>query len=243
MPLERLQKILARAGIASRRQAEKIILSGRVTVNGTIVRELGTKADAQKDEIRVDGKLIYEEREKLYLMFYKPKGYITSMMDPQGRPTVGHLLGKLGTRVFPVGRLDFHSQGLLLLTNDGDFAQKILHPRFSIPKVYHVKIKGHLSEIELTKLKKGIELEDGPFSPQEVNILKNNRATTWLSITVKEGRNRLIRRAMATLGHDVLELVRVAIGGLELKDLKCGKFRFLSEKEVARVFMGKNLLD
>jgi 23S rRNA pseudouridine2605 synthase len=233
---ERLQKIIARAGLASRREAEKMIAEGRVSVNGIIVRQLGTKADIEKDSIRLNGELVFSEQEKLYIMLNKPPGYVSTLRDPQGRPVVTELLYGISERVFPVGRLDYDSEGLLLMTNDGDFAQKILHPSFRIPKVYRVKIKGRLSPSELSALRKGVKLDDGLFKPEEVGAARVNQKTSWIVMTVREGRNRIIRRGMTFLGYDVARLIRTRIGGLELGDLKTGEHRLLTKKEVQGLF-------
>ncbi len=233
---ERLQKIIARAGLASRRDAETIILSGRVSINNRIITRLGSKADIEKDEIRLDGMLIYAELEKVYIMLNKPSGYVTTLRDPLNRPIVSDLLPAEVVRVFPAGRLDYDSQGLLLMTNDGDLAQRLIHPRFRIPKVYHVKIKGRLSNSEFRALQAGIELEDGKFKPEEVRVAKINEKSTWLAITLRSGKNRIIRRAFEALGHDVAELVRTRIGGLELGNLKTGAHRFLTKTEIQKLF-------
>lgn len=236
MALERLQKIIAQAGLASRREAERMIIAGRVSVNNLITWHLGTKADSEKDEIRVDGMLIHNESEKIYIMLNKPRGYVTTLHDPQHRPIVADLLSDVSSRVFPVGRLDYDSQGLLFMTNDGDFAQKLLHPRFRIPKVYRVKIKGRLSKSELCTLHKGIELEDGKFLPEEVSVIKNNKKSSWLLMTLNEGKNRIIRRALESIEHDVAEIVRIRIGGVELGDLRTGQYRFLTKAETGKLF-------
>jgi len=234
---ERLQKIIAQAGLASRRDAEKMILAGRVSINNQIVKQLGSKADISKDEIRLDGMLIYAELDKIYVMLNKPSGYVTTLRDPQNRPIVTDLLPTDVVRVFPAGRLDYDSQGLLLMTNDGDFAQKLIHPRFRIPKIYYVKIKGRISNSEFRLLQAGIELEDGKFQPEDVQVTKVNEKSTWLAITLISGKNRIIRRAFEALGHDVAELVRTRIGNLELGNLKTGAFRFLTKAEIKKLFL------
>lgn len=233
---ERLQKVIAQAGLASRRDAEKMILAGRVSVNNLVVKQLGSKADIEKDEIRLDGMLIYTDLEKIYIMLNKPTGYVTTLRDPQNRPIVSDLLPAEVVRVFPAGRLDYDSQGLLLLTNDGDFAQRLIHPRFRIPKVYQVKIKGKLSNSEIHALQFGVELDDGKFKPEDVRVIKVNEKSTWLSITLRSGKNRIIRRAFEALGHDVTELVRTRIGDLELGNLKTGAHRFLTKAETQKLF-------
>lgn len=236
MALERLQKIIAQAGLASRRDAEKLILAGRVSVNHQIVKELGSKADVEKDEIRLDGMLIYAEVEKVYVMLNKPTGYVTTLRDPQGRPIVSDLLPADVVRVFPAGRLDYDSQGLLVLTNDGDLAQRLIHPHFRIPKVYQVKIKGRLSNAEMRALQVGIDLDDGTFKAEDVRIVKANEKSTWISLTLRSGKNRIIRRAFEALGHDIAELVRTRIGDLELGNLQTGAHRFLTKAETKKLF-------
>jgi len=229
---ERLQKIIAGSGISSRRTAEKMIIEGRVTVNNAVVRQLGAKADIDEDEIRVDGKLILPETSKVYLMLNKPKGYVTTLRDPQGRPVVADLLPGVSERIFPVGRLDYDSEGLLLMTNDGDFSLKIQHPRFMIPKTYVVKIEGNLKSSDIKMLQDGIKLKDGKFKPESFHILKTNRKSCWLNLTIAEGRNRLIRRVFESLDHSVIRLIRTAIADIDLGSMKVGSFRHLTRKEV-----------
>ena len=183
---ERLQKILSRAGVASRRTAEKMISAGRISVNGVIVQGQGIKADIDRDQIRVDGKLISAEMEKVYIVLNKPKGYMTTLKDPEGRPIVTDLLAGIGVRVFPVGRLDYDSEGLLFLTNDGEFAQRLQHPRYRVQKTYRVKIEGHLHNRELQKLGTGVDLPDGKFTPLRVAVEKVNPKSTWLTLIVHE---------------------------------------------------------
>jgi len=229
---ERLQKILSRAGVASRRAAEQLIAAGRVRVNGAVVAELGSKADALSDEIRIDGRLVRPEVEKIYLMLHKPQGYVTTLHDPEGRPTVADLVKGVGERVYPVGRLDYDSEGLLLLTNDGDFSQKVQHPRYQVPKTYRVKVRGTLSVPELRSLEQGILLDGEPFRPAQVREEKENRGSTWLLVTIAEGRNRIVRRAFEALGHPVARLIRLKIGELALGSLPSGDYRHLTAREV-----------
>ena len=229
---ERLQKIIAAAGICSRRAAEELILAGKVQVNDRVVRQLGTKADPQRDEIRVEGRLITTEVERLYLMLNKPAGYVTTLKDPEGRPVVTDLLREVGGRVYPVGRLDYDSEGLLILTNDGAFAERVQHPRYEIPRTYLAKVRGRVTRKGLQSLLKGIELEDGPFTVDGIQEEKFNEKSQWLRVTISEGRNRIIRRAMEALGHPVARLIRVSVGDLELGDLKPGQYRRLRKKEV-----------
>ncbi|HQL00587.1 MAG TPA: pseudouridine synthase [Smithellaceae bacterium] len=246
---ERLQKIIAAAGVASRRAAEKLITEGRVSVNGEVVRELGAKADARTDVVRVDGKTIAQDRMLCYIAMNKPAGYVTTMSDPQQRPTVVDLLGDLPERVYPVGRLDYESSGLLILTNDGDFTQKVAHPRGEVPKTYRVKVAGRLSREEIRRLERGIVLPDGLFRPEGVRVEKQNDQSVWLLITLREGRNRVIRRAFEEMGRRVARLVRQSIGPVALAGLKEGAWRHLTDREVAGLIRestqpaGKNILD
>jgi 23S rRNA pseudouridine2605 synthase len=232
---ERLQKIIAAAGIDSRRHAEKLITAGRVSVNNVVVTELGAKADCQKDVIRVDGKTISVDKTMIYIVLHKPAGFVTTLHDPQSRPTIVDLIGDVPERVYPVGRLDYDSEGLLLLTNDGDFAQKMQHPRFQLPKVYHVKIQGRLSKEEIKQLAKGVRLEDGTFKPENIQIDKFNDKSCWLRLTLKEGKNRIIRRGLEAIGHRVSRLVREAIGAVSLGNLKEGSWRYLTKKEIGQL--------
>lgn len=237
---DRLQKILASAGLASRRKAEQLILDGRVSVNGQIVTELGTKADPATDTIAVDGKPIHAAQRFVYLLLNKPKGYVTTTHDPEGRPTVLQLLGNLPERVYPVGRLDYASEGLLLLTNDGALAQQLTKAASHVPKTYHVKISGKPSKPSLQKLRNGITipLDDRrvKLSPTKIHLLQD-APNPWYEITLIEGRNRQIRRMFQQIGHHVEKIKRVQLGPLSL-DVPPGKFRPLTEKEVLRL---KNL--
>jgi len=233
--LERLQKIIARAGVASRRTAETMILEGRVSVNGVVVTELGSKADTEKDEIRVDGKAITTDVTKVYLVLNKPAGFVTTLSDPEGRPTVVDLLQGVTERVYPVGRLDYDSEGLLLLTNDGEFALRVQHPRYGIPRTYLVKVRGVLKQGEVKKIQDGVMLEDGLFTPLDVKVEKQNPLSTWLRMTIADGRNRVIRRLFDVLGHPVARLVRVSIGGVELGGLKEREYRHLKKREIEQL--------
>ena len=229
---ERLQKIIATAGVASRRHAETLITEGRVSVNNIVINKLGEKADAEKDVIRIDGKVISTEKTKYYIALNKPAGFVTTLHDPQNRPTIVDLLRDVSERVYPVGRLDYDSRGLLLLTNDGDFAQKIQHPRFQKPKVYKVKIQGRLSKEQLTQLSRGVKLDDGLFKPENLKVEKYNDKSTWLRLTLREGRNRIIRRGFEAIGYRVASLMRESIGNLQLGTLKEGDWRHLTKKEI-----------
>ena len=236
---QRLQKILAAAGIASRRKAEELITQGRVQVNKETVTALGTKADPQRDHIRVDGKKIHAAESHRYFVLNKPKGYVTTTHDPQGRPTVLDLLPPAlrALRIYPVGRLDRDTSGLLLLTNDGDFALHLSHPRYSLEKCYHALLNGRPTESELEKLRKGVTFseDDGrPFtsSSARVRVLCREGHDCWVELAIHEGRKRQIRRMVATVGYAVTQLERVAIGTLSLGELPLGKWRHLTEDEV-----------
>lgn len=232
---ERLQKIIARSGVASRRKAEELILQGRVTVNGAVQRELGARADAGRDDIRVDGRRILLEDTLVYLMVHKPAGMVTSLRDPEGRPVVKNLLEERLERLFPVGRLDYDSEGLLLVTNDGQFALRVAHPRYRVPKTYRVKVRGSLPPKVMRVLEQGVDLPDGRFVPETVAMEGKNPKSTWILITSTEGRNRVIRRALEELGYPVQRLVRVAVGGVLLGDLAEGKSRPLKTNEIRQL--------
>jgi pseudouridine synthase len=232
--MERLQKIISRAGLASRREAEKWIQDGRVTVNGAVVTKLGTQADVGKDKIKVDGRLIARPALN-YFLFHKPPGLITSLHDPEGRPHLGEWLETLGKkgRVFPVGRLDFNSAGLLLLTNDGELAQRLMHPRYGVRKVYRVKVSGRPSEPELDRLRKGIRLDDGWTVPAKARVVEVLRKKSWLELEISEGRKREVRRMFEALGYFVEKLVRIRMGPLRLGTLAPGEYRPLAPQEIA----------
>jgi pseudouridine synthase len=227
----RLQKLLASAGIASRRAAEELITAGRVRVNGRVVRELGAKADLKRDKITVDGRTLVRERHVYYLL-HKPRGYVTTVRDPEGRPTVMDLLKGVTERVFPVGRLDWNTAGALLVTNDGDLAQALMHPRQKVEKTYAVKLQGHPNEEALERLRKGVELDDGRTAPADVWILSTGPGATWLRVTIREGRNRQIHRMGEAVGHKVLRLTRTEFAGLNVDDLRPGEMRPLSSTEI-----------
>jgi len=239
----RIQKIIAQAGIASRRAAEKMILEGRVTINGLKITEMGATADPDQDDIRVDSNLISVAGGKIYLLLNKPRGYVTTLDDPQNRPIITDLLPGIRERVFPVGRLDYDSEGLLLLTNDGAFAQKLQHPRYQVTKTYRVKVEGHLSNREMRALSGGLSLEDGFFKPLKAVLEKMSAQSCWISLTLAEGRNRVIRRVFAALGHPVLRLIRVSLSDLALGDLKPGAYRHLTRKEVFRLTLASKQAD
>ncbi|WP_138492990.1 pseudouridine synthase [Paenibacillus pinistramenti] len=231
--MERLQKILAQAGVASRRKCEELILAGQVQVNGETVTTLGTKADPATDTITVNGKNIGAEQ-KLYLLFNKPKGVITSASDPKGRKIVTDYLKGIKERVYPVGRLDYDTEGLLLLTNDGEFAHLLTHPKHHVPKTYLATVKGVPHGTELDKLKKGIMLEDGMTAPAEVEYhdVDPDQKQATISITIHEGRNRQVRRMFEAIGHPVTRLKRISFGNLFLGTMKRGVYRHLTKNEV-----------
>ena len=228
---ERIQKIIAQIGIASRRKAEEIIAEGRVTVNGSVAI-IGMKADLLKDHIKVDGKLLIRSEPKIYLMFNKPRNVVTSLSDPEGRPAVKDYLKGVRYRVFPVGRLDFDSEGLLLLTNDGDFANNLLHPSKKIPKTYMVKVKGIIGDDKIVKLRQGVRLVDGRTLPAKVRFARKSENNSWIEIVITEGKKRQVRRMVEAVGHPALKLRRVGIGGVRLSGLKIGEFRPLTEREL-----------
>lgn len=232
---ERLQKIISAAGVTSRRKAEDLIREGRITVNGQVLTELGAKADPEKDHIKVDGKLLRPVRERVYLMLNKPKNCVTTLSDPEGRPTVLQFLKKVRQRVYPVGRLDYHSEGLLLLTNDGEFSNAILTGGHRTPKTYLVKINGVPSEKDLDKLREGIRLDGRKTLPAEIRRLQHAVANPWFEVTLVEGRQNQIRRMFQRLGFLVEKLKRVRIGPLELGSLRPGECRPLTDQEVRSV--------
>ena len=232
MKAERLQKILSRAGITSRRKAENLILEGRVSVNGQIVRQLGAKAVLGKDEIQVDGKALEAEVERVTVALFKPRGCVCTFHDPQGRLTVTDVLGDLSVRVYPVGRLDYDSDGLLLLTNDGELAHRLQHPRYKVAKTYLVKVRGHPDEGDLARLQQGVDLEDGPTAPAELNIVGEGETTTWLSLSLREGRKHQVKRMCAAVGHPVLKLRRTKVGPIDLGTLRPAETRLLKSREV-----------
>ncbi|MCX7992638.1 MAG: rRNA pseudouridine synthase [Fimbriimonadales bacterium] len=233
MEPQRLQKWLAFCGYGSRRACEQLIQQGRVQVNG-IPATLGMKIDPQRDEITVDGKRVQPPKQLVYLMLNKPRGYTTTRRDPHATRTVMDLLKDAPSNVFPVGRLDTDSEGLLLFTNDGEFANRLLHPRYKLPKTYRVWVRGKPSESALRRLREGVELEDGATAPAVVKLLRSDKEQSLLEMVLREGRKRQIRRMCAAVGHPVLRLIRVAIGDLQLpRDLPPGKWRALTPEEVA----------
>jgi len=239
---ERLARFLAHAGVASRRHAEELIAAGRVQVNGVVVTEQGTRIAPTRDKVSVDGKIVETVSKQVYLMLHKPMGYVSTASDPQGRPTVLDLLPPevRRLRVYPVGRLDIDTSGLLLLTNDGDFALRLSHPRYAMEKQYHVLVQGYPEETTLEALRKGVEIreDDGGMhrtAPALVRRLHRVGPDCWLELRIHEGRKRQIRRMLAAVGYRVRQLMRVGVGPIILGDLGEGKWRYLSEEEVGRL--------
>jgi len=233
--MERIQKILAKAGIASRREAERMVVEGRVSVNGKIVETLGFKADLSRDHIKVDGKKLASSEPKVILLLNKPRGYLSTVKDPKGRPTVIDLLNNVKWRVYPVGRLDFDAEGLLLLTNDGDLAHLLSHPRFSVPKAYLVKVAGVPEEKKLMRLRRGVMLEDGEARAVSCSLIRQREKNSWVRVVVTEGRNHLVKRMFSAIGHTVLKLKRIEYGPVSLGDLPFGQFRYLTPGEVEKL--------
>jgi 23S rRNA pseudouridine2605 synthase len=229
---ERLQKIVSRHGRVSRRMAESMIEEGRVSVNDVPVSRQGILADEGEDIIRVDGKQIIAELTPVYLLLYKPPGYVTTLKDPENRAVVTDLIRDEGERVFPVGRLDYDSEGLLLMTNDGSFAEKVQHPRYHVPKRYRARISGHLSAADMERLKTGVRFDGGVFIPRDLRVEKRNDRSMWIALTIGEGKNRMIRKGFAVIRHGVERLVRVAIGDIVLGNLKRGQYRHLTRIEI-----------
>lgn len=233
--MERLQKILSQAGVASRRASEQLMVEGRVTVNGTTVRELGTKADPSRDDIRVDGRRIKRSEQRVYLLLNKPAGYVTTRSDPERRPTVIDLLSGVREYVYPVGRLDFDSEGLLLLTNDGELAARLTHPSHGVTRVYEARVLGQPDDRDLQRLARGLVLDGHRTLPAEIDRLVVKGDRTTLRVTLREGRNRQVRRMCEAIGHPVEHLRRVAIGPLRDTRLKLGQWRPLTEDELSRL--------
>lgn len=238
MEKQRIQKIIAAAGLASRREAERWIEQGRVLLNGQVA-SLGQSADSDVDRIEVDGKIIGGAEEKVYILLNKPVGYVTTMRDPEGRPVVSDLLKDVAARVVPVGRLDLTTEGLLLLTNDGDLAQRLSHPSFHVDKSYLARVRGEVTDRAIAQMAKGVLLDDGMTAPADVEIVRRSGGShSWLKITIHEGRNRQVRRMCEAVGFSVSRLKRISYAFLDDRKLESGQYRHLTTKEVERL---KNL--
>ncbi len=229
---QRLQKVLAAAGVASRRACEEMISQGRVEVNGRVVTEQGRRVDPEIDVIRVDGSRIPPPRRHLYLALNKPRGVVSTMDDPQGRRTVADLIDERKGRLFHVGRLDTDTEGLLILTNDGDFAQRLAHPSYEVPKTYLAEVTGVVGPAVLRRLREGLTLEDGPVRPTSVKLISTATEKSLIKITLQEGRNHIVRRTMEAVGHPVRRLSRTGIGPVRLGNLKIGEVRELTRDEL-----------
>ena len=232
MAEERLQKILSRAGVASRRAAEELIRAGRVQVNGEVVRELGTRADPRRDVIRVDDRTIAEPGELVYYVLYKPERVVTTLSDPEGRDAVGDFIRRLRERVYPVGRLDYDAEGVLLLTNDGELAHKLTHPRWGVPRTYLAKVKGEPTDEVLERMRQGVRLEDGMARALEASFEKRTPKNTWIRLVVAEGRHHLVKRLCEAVGHPVVRLFRSDYAGVTAAGLRPGEVRELTSREV-----------
>jgi pseudouridine synthase len=236
---ERLQKILSQAGVASRRLSEELIVQGRVQVNGRTVTTLGTKADPDADEIKVDGRRIRTQQRLRYVLLHKPRGYITTRSDPEGRPTVMDLLRGVKEYVYPVGRLDYDSEGLLLLTNDGELAARLTHPRHEVDKVYHARVRGVPDDHALERLAKGVTIDGRRTAPAKARLVdpphKPSAGQTTIELAIHEGRQRQVRKMFEAIGHPVVRLKRVRIGPVEDPDIPPGHWRDLTPQEIARL--------
>ena len=230
-PLKTLERVLSKAGVGSRMDARGWITGGRVKVNGQVVRDPDQWIDMKRDRVRLDGKPLHA-RERVYLLLYKPAGYLTTYRDPEGRPTVYDLIADLGTFVSPVGRLDLDTSGLLLMTNDNQLAERVTNPESHVPKTYLVKASIRLTDEQLQQLRDGVELSDGPTRPARVKRVRDSEKYTHLEITLTEGRNRQVRRMIEALGATVLKLVRVRIGSIAIGSLQIGKWRALTPVEI-----------
>ena len=231
----RLQKYLALCGVASRRNAEKMILEGKVSINGITVTAMGIQVDENADQVAVDGKPVHPESEKHYIAYNKPIGEVTTVSDPEGRATVLDKFRDYPVRLFPVGRLDYDSEGLLLLTNDGDLMNKVLHPSFEIQKSYLTKVSNNVSDDEIRMLRKGVMIEGKLTSPAEVRLIRHDTFSTDLLITIHEGRNRQVRKMIEAVGHQVVRLKRVRFGPVQLGDLPSGMWRKLTAEEIEKL--------
>jgi 23S rRNA pseudouridine2605 synthase len=229
--MERLQKIIARAGVSSRRAAEELISSGRVRVNGRVVTELGAKADPRADKIEVDGKRLVAE-DPVYIVLHKPRGVVSTLSDPEGRPTVGEMIKGIDVRLYPVGRLDYATSGVLLMTNDGEFANGLLHPRGGVPKTYVLKVQGLMEDADLEPWRTGVDLEDGRTQPADARLMRHEDGKSWLEVTIREGRNQQIRRMGDATGWRVMRLARTSFAGITSEGLRPGEWRALTADEL-----------
>lgn len=232
---ERLQKYMASCGLASRRKCEEIILKGEIKVNGEKVSEVGIKIDPQKDKVEYKGKLLKKEEIKVYIMLNKPEGYITSVKDEKNRDTILDIV-KVPQRIYPIGRLDYNSSGLLLLTNDGDIYNKIIHPKVNIIKKYIVEVEGNFTINDILRFKKGIDIGGYITAPSKATILEANKNKSKIEVCISEGKNRQIRRMCSAVNHNVLTLKRISIGNLKLGNLKKGEYRQLTKEEMHYIF-------
>lgn len=235
---ERLQKVLARAGVASRRRAEQLIAEGRVQVNDRKVTEMGMKVDAARDSIRVDGALVADITDRVFYVLYKPAGCVTTMSDPQGRPTVKDWLRGVKERVYPVGRLDYDAEGALIVTNDGELAHMLMHPSFGVHRTYLAKVKGMVPHSALAQLRDGVRLEDGMAKPVEVEFVERTEKNTWIRLVVDEGRQHLVKRLCEAVGHPVARLFRASYGGVSVEGMMPGDLRPLTAMELRRLRAG-----
>ncbi|MCB0271472.1 MAG: rRNA pseudouridine synthase [Bdellovibrionales bacterium] len=232
----RINKYLAQLGIASRRKADELLAQGRVSINGEVIKQHGVQVDIDQDEVEVDGVVVGKpNRKKHYYALYKPKNVVTTISDPEKRPCVGDLIKTFDTHVFPVGRLDFDAEGLLLLTNDGEASNRMLHPTYHVEKTYRVKVKGVPSKETMAKLAKGIKLDDGFIKPSFVKLEKILKENSWITMTITEGRKHLVKRIWLRLDHPVIRLVRTEFGPIKLLDLKPGEVRKLTPKEIQKI--------
>jgi pseudouridine synthase len=233
MPKLRLNKILAQAGLSSRRGADRLIADGHVSVNGVVTTDLATLADPDVDIVALRGAPLPQAERKRYVLLHKPSGYVTTVSDPRGRPTVADLVREVGARLYPVGRLDWDVEGVLLMTNDGDLTHRLLHPRYGLPRVYEVEVRGSVTSGDLARWRRGVTLDDGPAAPTAVELVRPVGSTTLLRLTFTEGRKHEVKRYCEALGHPVHRLRRVAFGPITLGDLPRGAHRALTPREIS----------
>lgn len=234
----RLNRFIAQSGYCSRRKADSLIKEGKVKVNGLVVSDLGVKINPAKDVVEIDGQIIRRQTKPVYIKLYKPRGYLTALgKDRFGKKTLTDLFQEIGLKekVFPVGRLDYDSEGLLILTNDGDFANILVHPKYEVKKVYHLKLSGSVDTERLERFKRGTYLEDGFFKPDMVKVLTKGKDFTWVSVVIHSGKKRILRRFFGAFGHTVLRLIRVKVGNIELDNLKPGQFNYIPQPEIRRL--------